>query len=52
MGCSMSCGSGSTPSSSGDPADLIYRDEELAQFELADTLALNSGIVILTYRLM
>jgi dihydrofolate reductase len=35
----------------GGPADLIYRDGELAQFELTDTLALNSGIVILTYRL-
>jgi dihydrofolate reductase len=34
----------------GGPEDLIYRDAPLTRFELADTVALNSGIVVLTYR--
>jgi dihydrofolate reductase len=32
------------------PADLLFRPSMTAQFELADTLALNTGTVILTYR--
>jgi dihydrofolate reductase len=31
-------------------ADLLFRPSTTTQFELADTLALNTGIVILTYR--
>ena len=30
--------------------DLMFRPAAAAQLELADTLALNTGIVILTYR--
>lgn len=33
------------------PADLLFRPSDTAQLELADTLALNTGIVILTYRI-
>jgi len=32
-------------------ADLLFRPSATAQFELTDTLALNTGTVILTYRL-
>jgi dihydrofolate reductase len=32
------------------PADLLFRPSTTAQFELAGTLTLNTGIVILTYR--
>jgi dihydrofolate reductase len=32
------------------PADLLFRPSAATQLELADTLALNTGIVILTYR--
>jgi hypothetical protein len=32
------------------PADLLFRPSTTAQLELAGTLALNTGIVILTYR--
>jgi dihydrofolate reductase len=32
------------------PASLLFRPSAPAQFELTDTLALNTGIVILTYR--
>jgi dihydrofolate reductase len=32
-------------------ADLLFRPSATAQLELADTLALNTGIVILTYRI-
>ena len=31
-------------------ADLLFRPSATAQFELTDTLALNTGTVILTYR--
>ena len=31
-------------------ADLLFRPSDTAQFELTDTLALNTGTVILTYR--
>lgn len=31
-------------------ADLLFRPSTTAQFELADTLALNTGTVVLTYR--
>jgi dihydrofolate reductase len=33
----------------GGPQDLLYRDSRLARFDLVDTLALKSGIVVLTY---
>ena len=33
------------------PADLLFRPSAAAQFELAGTLALNNGIVVLTYRI-
>lgn len=33
------------------PADLLFRPSATAQFELTDTLTLNTGIVILTYRI-
>jgi dihydrofolate reductase len=35
---------------SGDPSDLMFRPERAGHFELADSEALESGIVILTYR--
>ncbi len=38
----------STPST--PTADLLFRPSAAAQLELAGTLALNTGIVILTYR--
>jgi dihydrofolate reductase len=34
----------------GGPDDLLYRDNRLTQFELADSTALSNGIVILSYR--
>jgi dihydrofolate reductase len=34
----------------GGPQDLIYRDTSFAKFDLADSMPLKSGIVILTYR--
>ena len=33
------------------PADLLFRPSATTQLELADTLALNTGTVILTYRM-
>jgi dihydrofolate reductase len=33
------------------PADLLFRPSATAQLELAGTLALNTGIVVLTYRI-
>ncbi len=33
------------------PADLLFRPSATAQFELTGTLALNTGIVVLTYRI-
>ena len=35
----------------GDPGDLLFRQETVAQLELADVTRLASGIVILAYRL-
>lgn len=35
----------------GGPQDLLYRDAPVTQFDLVDTTALASGIVILDYRL-
>jgi dihydrofolate reductase len=35
---------------SGGPQDLLFREGQLAKFDLVDTRALKSGIVILTYR--
>ncbi|MGH3273899.1 MAG: dihydrofolate reductase family protein, partial [Streptosporangiaceae bacterium] len=33
------------------PADLLFRPAATAQMELAKTLTLNTGVVILTYRI-
>jgi dihydrofolate reductase len=33
----------------GGPEDLLYRDNKLTEFTLADTLPLKSGVVVLTY---
>ena len=37
-------------SSAASPADLLFRPSTTVQLEPAGTLALNTGIVILTYR--
>jgi hypothetical protein len=34
-----------------EQTDLLFRPSVTAQFELAGTLALNTGIVVLTYRI-
>jgi hypothetical protein len=34
----------------GGPSDLLYRATKATMFELAETTALSSGIVILSYR--
>jgi dihydrofolate reductase len=34
----------------GGPEDLMYRETQLASFDLVDTVPLASGIVVLTYR--
>ena len=36
----------------GGPQDLLYRDTPLTRLELIDTTQLNSGLVILNYRVL